>query len=302
MEKAKPFAALLLAMLIWGVTPVFMRSQSVGLGPADSLVIRYTPVALVWIIVLAMTGGWRIARGDWPRLLVVSLVGLSVYAVASVYGFAHVPAGIGGLIYATPPLFIALLAVPILGERLTLSIVLGLILAILGSVLLVWDDLTSAVLDVSYLSGILLLLLACLAWAFYSVPGKVIFQRYGSLPMTAMSTIIATVPMLALASSGTIDTVHNMTQRQWLEVLFLTTCSTFIAMFTWTYASAKLPATTTGPFLYLIPVIAVLAGVLILGETLTWSTMLGGLCIILGVAVAQFGSRLPWVRHEQNAV
>jgi drug/metabolite transporter (DMT)-like permease len=301
-EKAKPFAALLLAVLIWGVTPVFMRSQSVGLGPADSLVIRYTPVALAWVIVLAMTGGCRIARRDWPRLLVVSLGGLFCYAAAAVYGFAYVPAGIGGLIYATPPLFIALLAVAVLGERLTLSIVLGLILAIFGTVLLLWDDLTSAVPDESYLSGILLLLLACFAWAFYSVPGKVIFQRYGSLPMTAMSTIIATVPILAFASSGTIDTVHNMTQRQWLEVLFLTTCSTFIAMLTWTYASAKLPAATTGLFLYLIPVIAVLAGVLILGETLTWSTMFGGLCIILGVAAAQFGPRMRRVRHEQNAV
>jgi hypothetical protein len=48
-----------------------------------------------------------------------------------------------------------------------------------------------------------------------------------------------------------------MTQRQWLEILFLTTCSTFITMFTWTHPSEKLPATTTGRFLYLIPVIAV---------------------------------------------
>src|SRR5690349_1305517 len=98
MDRVKPFAALLLSMLIWGVTPVFLRSQSVGLGPADSLVLRYTPIALVWIIVLALTGGWRIARRDWPRLLVVSLVGLFGYAVASMYGFAHVPAGIGGLV------------------------------------------------------------------------------------------------------------------------------------------------------------------------------------------------------------
>jgi drug/metabolite transporter (DMT)-like permease len=290
-DRAKPFAALLLTMLIWGMTPVFLRSQSLGIGPADSLVIRYIPISLVWIIVLAVTGGWRIARRDWPRLLVVSLVGLLGYALASMYGFAHVPAGIGGLIYATQPLFVALLAVVILGERLTLSIVLGLILAMLGTVLLLWTDLTNIDLGQSYLMGAVLLLLACFAWAFYSVPGKAIFQRYGPLPITAMSTIIATVPMLALASPQTIDTLHTMTLRQWLEVLYLASCSTFIAMLGWTYASAKLPATTTGPFLYLIPVIAVLAGVLILGETVTWLTVLGGLCIVLGVAVAQFGPR-----------
>lgn len=302
MERTKPFAALLLTMLIWGVTPVFLRSQSLGLGPADSLVIRYVPIALVWIVVLAMTGGWRIARSDWPRLLVVSLVGLFGYAAASMYGFAHVPAGIGGLVYATQPLFIALLAVAMLGERLTLSIVFGLILAILGTVLLLWNDLANIDLDQSYLMGVLLILLACFAWAFYSIPGKAIFLRYGPVPITAMSTIIATLPMLALASPHTIDTLHAMTLRQWLEVLYLASCSTFLAMLTWTYASAKLPATTTGAFLYLIPVIAVLAGVLVLGETVTWLTALGGLFIIFGVAIAQFGPRLRRVRHEENAV
>jgi drug/metabolite transporter (DMT)-like permease len=117
-----------------------------------------------------------------------------------------------------------------------------------------------------------------------------------------MSTIIATLPMLAFASRGTLETLHTMTTRQWLEVLFLASCSTFLAMLTWTYASARLPAATTGAFLYLIPVIAVFAGVLVLGETLTWPAMLGGLCIILGVAVAQFRPRSSRVRHEENAV
>lgn len=291
MERTKPIAALLLTMLIWGVTPVFLRSQSVGLGPADSLVIRYIPIALLWIIVLATTGGWRIARSDWPRLLIVAVIGLFGYAVASIYGFAHVPAGIGGLIYATQPLFIAILAAVMLGERLTPSIILGLAIAIFGTVLLLWDDLTGGGFDRSYIWGIGLLLGSCFAWAFYCVPGKVIFQRYGSMPITGMSTIIATLPMLGFASAGTLQTLHTMTTRQWLEVLFLASCSTFIAMITWTYASAKLPAATTGAFLYLIPVIAVLAGIVILGETVTWTSVLGGLCIILGVAVAQFRPR-----------
>lgn len=291
MERARPFAALMLTMLIWGMTPVLLRSQSVGLGPADALVIRYVPLALVWVAVLVKTGGWRIAKADWPRLLVVGLIGILAYALASLYGFAHVPAGIGGLLYATQPLFIALLAVVLLGEKLTLSIMLGLLLAILGTVLLLWNDLTAPSLDLSYLSGVALILFACFAWAFYSVPGKVIFQRYGPVSVTGMSTVIATIPMLALASPRTIDTLHAMTGRQWGEMLFLAFCSSFLAMITWTYATSKLPATTTGAFLYLIPVIAVLAGVLMLGETLTLPTILGGLCIIAGVATAQFRRR-----------
>ena len=108
--------------------------------------------------------------------------------------------------------------------------------------------------------------------------------------------------MLAFISSRTVETVATMSARYWVELGFLAFCSTFLAMFSWTYATARLPAATTGAFLYLIPVIAVLAGVLILEETLTLNMVLGGLLIIGGVALAQFGRHLRRVRHEQNAV
>lgn len=287
----KAFGALLSTTLIWGVTPVFLRSLSVGLGPADALVIRYVPLALTCLVILAVTGKWRIARADWPRLLVISIIGIFGYSIASVFAFATVPAGIGGLIYATQPLFIVLLAVVMLGERLTVPVLLGLALAFGGTVLLVWDDLAPADGAQSYVTGIVLLLFACFAWSFYSVPGKVIIQRYGTLSITAMSLLIATLPMLLLASSATIDTLSAMTQRQWFELVFLAFVSSFIAMIGWTYATARLPAATIGVALYVIPVIAVVAGAVFLGETVTVTAMLGGLLILGGVAVAQFGPR-----------
>jgi drug/metabolite transporter (DMT)-like permease len=183
-----------------------------------------------------------------------------------------------------------LLAVVMLGERLTLSVLLGLALALGGTVLLVWHDLAPGNAQ-SYLIGIGLLLFACFAWSFYSVPGKVIIQRYGTLSITAMSLLIAALPMLLLASPATIDTLRAMTQRQWLELVFLVFVSSFIAMFGWTYATARLPAATIGAALYVIPVIAVMAGAVFLGETVTLTAMLGGLLILGGVGVAQFGSR-----------
>jgi drug/metabolite transporter (DMT)-like permease len=302
MRNFKPYAALLFTMMIWGVTPALLRSLSVGIGPADMLVIRYTPIALTCIVILAVTGKWRIALADIPRLLVMSFVGLFGYSAASAYAFLTVPAGIGGLIYATQPLFIVVLSAIMLGERLTLSVLLGLVLAIAGTVLLVWDDLTFDSNTESYLGGMLLLIAACAAWAFYSVPGKVIIERYGTTAISTLTLLVGTLPMFTLASSGTLDTLQTMTAQQWLELAFLAGCSTFIAMFTWTYATVRLPAAASGPFLYLIPVIAIFAGVVILGETLTFTTILGGLLILGGVAVAQFGPRFRRVRHEQNAV
>ena len=291
MDRAKPFVVLLFTMLVWGVTPVFLRSMSVGLGPADALVIRYVPIALVCLVVLIVTGKWRIAVADWLRLLVISIIGIFGYSAASVYAFASVPAGIGGLIYATQPLFIVLLAFVMLGEKLTVSVMAGLALAFAGTVVLVWDDIVAEESAQSHLIGIGLLLLACFAWSFYSVPGKSLFQRYGSLSITTMSLLIGSLPVLLFASPTTIDTLQAMTEQQWLELLFLAFISSFIAMIGWTYATARLPASTIGGALYVIPVIAVIAGSAFLGEAVTVSTMLGGLLIVGGVAFAQLGPR-----------
>ena len=65
------------------------------LGPADHLAIRYTIVTAIYAVSLAIFGGWRIERQDWPRLLVISLIGMMGYNLGSAFGFAHISAGIG---------------------------------------------------------------------------------------------------------------------------------------------------------------------------------------------------------------
>jgi O-acetylserine/cysteine efflux transporter len=108
--------------------------------------------------------------------------------------------------------------------------------------------------------------------------------------------------MYILADASTAAALVSMNGRQWAELLFLAAISTVIATLTWNYSVARLPSATTGVFLYLIPVIALAAGAVLLDENVTVTMLLGGLLIILGVAVAQFGPRLSKLRHEQNAV
>ena len=56
-------------------------------------------------------------------------------------------------------------------------------------------------------------------------------------------------------------------------------------------AKSSRPAATIGASLYVIPVIAIVAGGVLLGETVTLTAIMGGLLILGGVAVAQFGQR-----------
>lgn len=292
MSGLKPVLALLFTMVVWGFGPVFIRTVALDLGPDNALVVRYVIVTIVYLTGLAFLGGWRIAARDWPRLLVVSWIGMLGYNLGSTFGFEHVPAGIGGLIIGTQPLLIALLAALIAGERLTPATILGLVVAFIGTAMLFWNDLAAAAEGSPLLWGGFLIFMSGAAWAVYVVLAKPLIQTYGAYPISAISIALATAPMMFMASGETIDVVRAMSWRDWANMFYLTVISTLIATITWNYGASRLPSAPAAAFLYLVPVIAVIAGALILSEQVSLNTLAGGALILLGVAIAQVGPRL----------
>ncbi|MBI2719310.1 MAG: DMT family transporter [Rhizobiales bacterium] len=287
--NARALLALFFTVAVWGVGPVFIRTLSVELGPADHLAIRYALVSLAYVAGLAIIGGWRIERTDWPRLAVVSFVGMLGYNLGSAFGFAYVTAGIGSLIIGTQPLLIALLASLVAHERLTMATGIGLAVAFAGTALLVWNDLGGPVGGAEFVAGSALVFLCGVAWAIYVVLSKPLIQKYGAYSITALSISLAGFAILALfARSSTLATVSAMTARNWLDMGFLAVLSTFIATITWNYGVARLPAAAAGAFIYLVPIVGVFSGALLLGEAVTAEMLVGGGLILLGVAIAQF--------------
>ncbi len=289
----RAFAAMIFTVVIWGVGPVFLRTLSVDLGPADHLAIRYAIVGAIYVVCLAIFGGWRIDREDWPRLLVISLIGMIGYNLGSAFGFAHVSAGIGSLIIGTQPLLIALTGSLIAKERLTPAALFGLVVGFLGVVLLVWQDLSVSVDSLSFLMGCGMIFLSGLAWAIYVVVSKPLIQKYGTFSISALSlSICAAVLVLMLGRPSTLDTLAGMSARSWLELGYIAIISTMVASLTWNWAASRLTAAASGAFLYLIPIIGVAAGALILREQVTSGMVTGGALILAGVAIAQFGDSL----------
>ena len=282
--------------------PVFLRSLSVALGPADHLVIRYAFVSLIFVVALAAAGGWRFARRDWPRLMFVSTIGMVGYNLGSAFGFERVSAGIGSLIIGTQPLLIAATGALLVRERLTPIALGGLATGFAGTALLVWKDLAVAGDSGQFLSGCAMIFLCGLAWAIYVVASKPLIRTYGAFPVTAMSLTLATLVMLPLlARPSTFETLAAMTPRLWVEMGYIVILSTIIATVTWNYGAARLPAAASGAFLYLVPIIGVAAGAAMLDEAITPGMILGGTLILAGVAIAQFGPRIGKARLEAAA-
>ena len=296
-SKTTAFALLGFTVLVWGAAPAFIRSFSLATGPTDALVIRLIAVAIPCLLLLPFFGGYTVARKDIPRLLVIS-VGMFGYFAGSIFGFAYVTTGVGGIIISTQPLLIALLASFFGAERITIPTIIGLVVSFAGTLYLFGGD--SSANHENVVAGGLMIFACGFFWSIYVIFSKSLIQTYGSFKITALSSLLATLPVLAFTSSGTWETVRGLDRNGLLSLFYLTFVGTLLTVSTWNFATARLQPTTVGASLYLIPVLAIASGAVVLGETVTTPTLISGTIILLGVALAQFGPRIRNISQKRN--
>lgn len=281
------FFALAFAVLTWGISPVFIRSLALATGSSDSIIIRMWSVAIVCVPLLAFTG-FKIERQDIPNLLIASVIGMFGYFLGTIFGFARVSAGIGGIIIATQPLLIALLAAAMGIEKLKLNVIIGIIISFAGTIFLFGGANTSGSGQHDLIVGGTMIFLSGICWAINVMLSKPLVKKYGTLKITAYTLMLCGPPSLVFASSSTLPAIASLGFKEWATLFYLSIIATFIALIVWNYAVGHLKSSTMGASLYLVPLLAVLAGWLVLGEVVTLSTLMAGFVILLGVAVAQF--------------
>jgi drug/metabolite transporter (DMT)-like permease len=289
-SKELAYACLALTVLAWGIAPAFIRTLSLSAGPADALVIRMLANAIPCALLLPFFGGYRVARRDLLLLLMVSWFGTFGYFCGTIFGFARVATGIGGIIISTQPILIALLAALVGVERLRISTLVGLAISFAGSFYLFSADAVAAARGrEDLLIGGLMIFAAGIFWSVYVIYCKRLIQTYGSFKITALSSILCAIPSLLFLSSTTLPTVQTLDHSALIALAYLTFIGVLLTVSTWNYAAAALNPNAVGSSLYLIPVLAILSGSLILGESITATTVVAGLIILAGVAIAQFG-------------
>jgi drug/metabolite transporter (DMT)-like permease len=287
-SKINAILALAFAILTWGLSPVFARSLALASGPADSIVIRMCSVAILCFPLLAFAG-WRIDRSDIPKLILTGSVGMFGYFLGTIFGLARVSAGIGGIIISTQPMVIALMAAALGTEKLSASVLLGMVVSFAGSLFLFGGDASAGQSTSDLVIGGLMIFTCGIAWAIYVIFSRPLVQKYGALKITAWSLILCAPPALVFTSASTWSAAVNMRPADWQALFFLSVIATFIALAAWNFASRHLRSTTMGASLYLVPIIAVASSWFAFGEKVTLTTLIAGFLILAGVAIAEFG-------------
>jgi drug/metabolite transporter (DMT)-like permease len=236
-------------------------------------------------------GVGRIEWRDWGRIVIASICGNLGYQILAAYGMQSVPASWTGLLFGLEPVFIALFAVLLAGERLTPWLAGGIFVSMLGTAALMLGSTITPSGDVSVM-GLILVTLSTMGWGIYTVVIRPASRKYGSVQVACLAMAISALPMPLFVGLDFPATLAGMGTTAWVAVGFVVVFGTFLATSAWNFALGHMESSIAGVFLYVQPVVAALGGILLLGEHLTWPLLAGGTLIIFGVAIAQFGPML----------
>lgn len=284
----------LLLALIWGFSFFFIKVGLQDFTPIGVAAGRIVCGFLTLVVLALITRTPLPPRWAWKYLLIASLLWVSVPWLLFAYGETQVSSALAGIINAATPLMTLLaILVAFPEERPTRQRIVGLALGFAGILIVVgWGSLTGSPL------GILALIAAitCYGVAFPFA------RRYLTGPTTRapMSPISLALGLLAwgvvvTAPLGLLTGVtHSEVSLAPLAcILALGILGSGLAYVLNFRVTQRADATTASTVTYLTPLVAVLAGALLLDEHITWNQPVGGLVVIVGAAIAQGVLRLP---------
>ncbi|MGD8191971.1 DMT family transporter [Brevibacillus ginsengisoli] len=274
-----------LAAAIWGGVYVVSKVVLEVIPPFTLLEIRFAIALLVLGSIVIIQKSY-VPRHDLPSMMGIGFVGITLSIGAQFLGTKFSSAHMGALITSASPAFIVLFAVWMLRERLQLFQLLGMICATIGVIVVVGVPDHEAV-STSFL-GNLILLVAAVTWALYTVMSKRATSIYSSVVVTtyaALFGLIFTFPVMLWELSVT-PVNWSFGWNIWAGIMYLGIVSTAGAFYLWNKGFELMSAGSGAAFFFIQPIVGSFFGWLLLGEHLSLGFFFGACLILGGVAVS----------------
>jgi drug/metabolite transporter (DMT)-like permease len=284
---------LLLLATIWGASFLLIRIAAPALGPVGLVTARMLIAggALV-LFALATQRPLPSLRAEWRTYLALGALNSAVPLTLEAFALLHLSASMGAILASTTPLWTAIGAALWLGERLTARAASGLALGIAGVVAIVgWSELALTGVVVLALSAALL---SAVLYALGGIYARAVVRGRSPLALTIGQDLSAGVLLLPLAVTAPSHGPLSMS----VVVATVTLALVVTAAGTLLYFDliARLGPTRTQSVGFLVPGVALLLGVLLLGEPLTAGTVLGLGLVLASVGLVAGHGHVTWRR------
>ena len=277
----RDISELIFLSAIWGSSFLFLRLTSPVFGPIFLIEMRVLSGLAVLLPLVLFLGKLAEFQKHWKIIATVSLMNMAIPFCFFAFSAVYIGAGLLSIINATVPIFSACVAYIVYKERLSRSSLLGLLIAFLGVVVLMFTPGESF-----GSSGWLAILSALLACLLYGTAVNLTvnnLQGVSGLTITAGGLFVSSLVLLPFAfwARPEVLPVGNI----WWSVFALGIVCTGFGFVMFYRLIDRIGAGRAIMTTYLIPVFSILWGNIFLGESVTLIMVLGCILVLLGVGL-----------------
>lgn len=274
-------APLMGTFLCWGSLYVVSKIALKTVPPVTLLALRYIVAIPVLFVILALRGKLtRMTRKDVMTAAAIGVTGYFMSFCLQMLGISRLTGSISSLLGAMNPIFIPVLASFYLKEELTRAKVLCVAVSMLGVVMIIGVNGTVDIL------GALLMLVSVFLWSTTSIIIRRISGKYDPMQIAMLGMVFALPLTGAWAALELKTAAFSLPLESLLAVLFMGIVGTAVAHTLWNTSLSLMDASFCSMFYPMQPLVSSVLGVLVLGETITPSFVIGGGMVCCGIVAA----------------
>lgn len=290
----KAYVFLVLTAVFYAGNLIVAKPVTSEIPPITLSFFRYA----VAVLILLPIGyrEWKENRAlwkkEWKAILALSITGLILFNIFVYLALNYTTSINAGIVEGTGPIFTLLLTFLILGDRFTRKQMLGVFISLFGVFFVITNGSLEVIAGLEFNSGDLIMLLAMISWAFYSIFIKKHmwkFPAYGSLLVMTVIALIIFIPLMTLETNEILSI--NWSWSIVLGLLYLGIFPSVVALLFYNKGIEAIGPSRASIFLNLIPVFTMLGAVIFLGEKLQPVQVAGAFFVIFGVLIT---NQIKW--------
>jgi len=292
----KTLLAFAIIYFVWGSTFLAIRVGVHEIPPFLMAAIRFTVAGAAMLGWTATQGDRAPNRREWLSILLIALL-IFVFDYGMLFwAEQRVPSGLAAVMMATIPVFMALSEIAFLGtQKLTVRLAFALLVGMCGVAVLVSRSLNLSGEPIDTV-GAVALILASMSWGI----GSVLTKKLPLPPSKAISSgaqmLSGGLMLLAVSAAlGEFGRFHPaaVTAAGWFSLAYLIVFGSIIGFTAYVWLIHHESPTKVGTYAYVNPVVAVIVGYFLGGESLGMRTVLGALCVLVSVIVITTTAKKP---------
>jgi hypothetical protein len=283
-NQKKAYLALTVTSIVWGTTWVASKMGVKHMPAFELASIRQCLGGSIYVIFFLIKGEKFPTPKQFLWLIPMAfLMFVSANGIAT-YGLQFITSGLAALIAALYPLSVVLIErFYFKAIKLNTPTLIGLLLGLIGIGFIFYKD-SLQVHGPNYILGVGLSMFAMVCWSIGSIliaRNKIAMNSYNAIGWQMLISAICMGTYTIL--SGNYIPLHEIPMVSWGAIIYMVIGGSIFAFISFIYSMKHLHPAIASLYAYINPIVAIWVGSLLLNEKMTWNSIVGTVCTLIGV-------------------